>query len=303
MLTLFDKNWSALLRPGDANNFFHSRRLTPFLSEQTEYSPVNAWWLSEISRLLYRRGPEEIGPLADPVTRHHFLEKVKLKEIRFIDKGTAHCALLLSENRRGRPFAVLAFRGTTCFETWLSNLNTVQTDWIGEGLVHSGFKNEFKKLWEEAADILSGIRCPIFYTGHSLGGALAILAASLRPPRAVYTFGSPKVGDSVFANSLRDIPIYRLINNRDIVPTVPPSRIPFDFCHCGKLLNFFHNNGNLQEDASEYEDEPSFPATFRQVTNRWRRRFLDPPEFLIDHAPVNYTAHLAEALLKAEEKE
>ncbi|MFW6373581.1 MAG: lipase family protein [Thermodesulfobacteriota bacterium] len=301
MPTLFDNSWSALLRPGDATNFFLERCLRPFQSEAPAYSAVNAWWMAEICRVLYRRGPDEIGPLAHPVTRGHILRKVKLKEVRFIDKGTAHCALILSEIDPDRPFAILAFRGTTGFETWLSNLNTFQVPWMGEGLVHGGFKKEFYKLWYEVEDLLSELRCPVFYTGHSLGGALAVMAASLAPPRAVYTFGAPKAGDAVFANSLQRIRIYRLINNRDIVPTVPPSQIPFDFCHCGELLSFFNKNGHPKEAPSQPEESPSFPGALRQVTSQLRRRLLDPPDFLIDHAPVNYTAHLTEELLKTNE--
>ena len=301
MPTLFDNSWNALLRPGDASNFFLDRYLRPFQPEATAYSPVNAWWMAEICRVLYRRGPDEIGRLANPVTRVHILKKAKLKEVRFIDKGTAHCSLILSKIDPDSPFAVLAFRGTTGFETWLSNLNTFQVPWMGDGLVHSGFKKEFYKLWSEVEDLLSELRCPVFYTGHSLGGALAVMAASLMPPRAVYTFGAPKAGDAVFANSLRRIRIYRLINNRDIVPTVPPSQIPFDFCHCGELLSFFHTNGHSQGELSQAQELPNFPAALRQVTSQLRRRLLDPPDFLIDHAPVNYTAHLAEELLKPDE--
>lgn len=297
----FDNRWSALLKPGDASNFFQIGPIKPFQPEATGYSPVNAWWLSEICRLLYRRGPDEIGLLANPITRNHILQGVKLKEIRFCDHGTAHCALILSENHPKSPFAILAFRGTAGLETWLSNLNTIQVPWIGEGLVHRGFKNEFNKLWDEVNGILSKLRRPVFYAGHSLGGALAILTASLRPPRAVYTFGSPKVGDAVFAHSLLDTRIFRLINNRDIVPTVPPSQIPFDFCHVGDMFCFGRQNGHPEANPEELEDEPVPPNGFRGITQQIRRRLMDPPDFLIDHAPVNYTAHLAEEILKPDQ--
>ena len=47
----------------------------------------------------------------------------------------------------------------------------------------------------------------MLYTGHSMGDALAILAASLRRPRAVYTFGAPRMGDAAPLNSTAQLPV------------------------------------------------------------------------------------------------
>ena len=66
---------------------------------------------------------------------------------------------------------------------------------------------------------------PIYITGHSLGGALAVVATwymSMPKLAACYTFGAPKVGDGGPLGRFRT-PIYRVVNGRDPVPDLPPS--------------------------------------------------------------------------------
>ena len=63
----------------------------------------------------------------------------------------------------------------------------------------------------------------LFFTGHSLGGALAITATrflSTDITGACYTFGSPPVGTVDFDIDITT-PIYRIINHVDIVPRLP----------------------------------------------------------------------------------
>jgi triacylglycerol lipase len=66
---------------------------------------------------------------------------------------------------------------------------------------------------------------PLFITGHSLGGALATVAAKkLANPAGIaacYTFGSPRVGDEEWISSIKT-PIYRIVNAADCVTMLPP---------------------------------------------------------------------------------
>jgi hypothetical protein len=84
---------------------------------------------------------------------------------------------------------------------------------------------------------------PLFITGHSLGAALAALAAlsasnAGMPPRAVYTFGMPRVGGPLFGASYGDLSnvTYRLVHGLDLVARVPPPRLLTGFHHVGRLL-------------------------------------------------------------------
>ena len=88
--------------------------------------------------------------------------------------------------------------------------------------MHRGFKLLLMEAWDAVEQQLQNLSAPVYYTDHSLGGALAVLAASLKKPAAIYTFGSPSMGNSEFVDSIRHVNIYRVVNPRDIVACVPP---------------------------------------------------------------------------------
>ena len=260
--------------PGGSDRFFDRSPPPPFRRETQDFSWETAYWLCELSRLIYRLDETEIGPDAPHPDRNVFLNRVGLHEAFTRRNGSNLCAVMVADAAVHGPFAVLAFRGTRGFEGWFSNLNTAHTPWPFGGAVHGGFKADFLGLWEETADALLSLDLPLCSTGHSLGGALAVLAASVLLPLAVYSFGAP--GDAVFAHGLRRVPVYRLELPKDIVPTVPPSVIPFDFDHPGTPVIL---------DPFPPEECPAA-----------QRRFSNPPEFLSSHAPVNYTAAIERRL-------
>jgi hypothetical protein len=130
---------------------------------------------------------------------------------------------------RDNEFAVLAFRGTTTLTDWRTNLNVkrVPLPNAPDVKVHCGFLQAFECCDEEIRAAVDG-NVPkdlgLYITGHSLGGALAqIGSAMLERPNlaACYTFGSPRVGTYDFDRQVK-CPHYRVINNWDLVPGVPP---------------------------------------------------------------------------------
>ena len=102
---------------------------------------------------------------------------------------------------------------------------------------------------EGVSDMLENLpgKMPIYFTGHSLGAALATLAAykalRLKPrPCALYTFGSPRVAGKELASLMDDKlsgQVHRVVNYRDIVPRVPLSLGGFQ--HVGELVYFRRN--------------------------------------------------------------
>ena len=70
----------------------------------------------------------------------------------------------------------------------------------------------------------------VIFTGHSLGGALAVVAAARsKYVGEVYTFGQPRVGNRKYSKQVKS-KVYRFVNNNDIVPRIPP---PLVFRHQG----------------------------------------------------------------------
>ena len=125
--------------------------------------------------------------------------------------------------------AVLAFRGSdpVTLPAWVTDA-VVRLVERGEyaGRVHLGFSSALKRTWDkiERAVERVGDR-PLFLTGHSMGGALAVLAACRlaragQEPVATYTYGAPRVGDPAFCEGYA-LRTYRVVNRLDIVPEMP----------------------------------------------------------------------------------
>jgi hypothetical protein len=140
---------------------------------------------------------------------------------------------------------VLAFAGTdpAVWEALATDFDIRPTP---DRDIHAGFQRAADAASGEIAHAVALSRQgkPLFVTGHSLGGALAALAAQhadqLRDgvtPRAVYVFGMPRTGGDKFRAAynakLGDI-TYRLVHGDDIVAHVPPSGIGFH--HVGRML-------------------------------------------------------------------
>ncbi|KAF2070719.1 hypothetical protein CYY_007961 [Polysphondylium violaceum] len=143
---------------------------------------------------------------------------------------------------------VMAFRGTqmASLQNWITNLNFPKTEpypKFPSALVHSGFLSAYQGVKSQVESGLNYTQelCPscdrLIITGHSLGGALAILAATdvyesglTTLPLEMYTFGSPRLGNVAFAEYFETTiskNLYRLVNDHDLVPHLPPMDLNF----------------------------------------------------------------------------
>ncbi|MBL8755726.1 MAG: hypothetical protein JNK15_20690 [Planctomycetes bacterium] len=267
--------WRNLLRPGGADDFFAAAPTRPLAAADRAGDVDAAWWCSELARLAYR------DPDAKGRARAAFLADVGLRELGSVDRAGTHC--LIVGPAAGAPFVVAAFRGTDEVRDWLTNFQAVPARWSAGGYVHRGFRNAFHDVLEALQDDLGKhAAVPLHLCGHSLGGALALLAATVFGACTVRTFGAPRVGDAAFAATLHGIDVAQFATEHDLVPHLPPSGTPLHFQHV-QVPVVLRGDGGLETwGAVGGESEPAGRD----------RRWYAPPTRLAEHAPLVYSERL-----------
>jgi triacylglycerol lipase len=143
------------------------------------------------------------------------------------------------KNTTGEVYVVI--RGTITPLEWFDDFTAqpvaFQPAGASWGKTTLGFNTIYGDLGPQIAQALTGLQAagplpPIFVTGHSLGAALAHLAAAgIAAQFAVeptsYTFCGPRAGDPGFAAAFvtAGLTTWRMYNTEDIVPTVPPAAV------------------------------------------------------------------------------
>ena len=210
------------------------------------YSDRMAWILASMAYLAYDRFEDD--EKADELLRTK-LEGGGFKLIKtFNSKETDTQAFLAASDE----YAVLAFRGTE-----MSNRQDLRTDAkairvsVLEGRVHGGFIRAYESVAKDVEESISGLEeIPIYITGHSLGAALATVAAQRleHKPKfrnriaACYTFGSPRVGNDQYEKDFKS-PIYRMVNATDIVTVVP--LLLMGYMHIGDVRFLGRKDGDF----------------------------------------------------------
>jgi hypothetical protein len=166
------------------------------------------------------------------------------------------------------------------------------------GKVHGGFKNALDEVWESQGLFYylkskdNGSRT-FWFTGHSLGAPLAVLAAQrFGNVHGLYTYGSPRVGDLDFKNGF-PLKIHRFVNNNDIVTKILP---PGLYHHVGDLkyidsLGFIHEDydpwkgavSGIQSEISSFLDSLGKMGTGLEILI---------PEAIVDHVPIFYATYI-----------
>ena len=135
--------------------------------------------------------------------------------------------------------------------------------------------------------------CTIWFTGHSLGDALATLAAfRYENARGTYTFGSPRVGDKIFKNAFHTR-TYRFVNNCDIITRMPP---PVLYKHVGEL-KYIDSNGVIDSESNRWERITNpvlskISHVFNSLGRTGGGLSVLIPDDIVDHVPTLYATHI-----------
>lgn len=244
---------------------------------------------AELSRLAYCR--MDFGFAFDRDRIRKVLGAVGFSGCQFFEsegpsegRGT-HCFLA---SDAASELSVIVFRGTDQDDPTdlCDDLDVGLMAWPQGGRAHTGFANALADVLTDLEPAVTSAPGRILYAGHNLGAALATLLASLRAPKAVYTFGSPQVGDAAFVASLAGVENYRYVNCCDIVTRVPPTAL--DYEHVGDPY-YIDRDGNITfHPANAVVCADRMEAAAEYLTKySWRIGDVAVRE-LADHAPVNY---------------
>ncbi|WP_319469969.1 hypothetical protein [uncultured Pseudodesulfovibrio sp.] len=262
-------------------NFFeHPELMDAPPIKRAAYSDRTAWIMAELSRLVYERLPNEqeldellkklMGAIENDKPKRELIsmaaefaastnetQESRTDEIlngqsyslfTSYSKGGTECMVVKIPPKPEVNFAgmfVIVFRGTepTSMADLKADLTAKLTGAEGGGRIHTGFKDAYEKVAEDLKkDIKEAGDLPVYITGHSLGGALALVATRYIGSDSVgatYTFGGPRVGDAGFFKGIKT-PVYRVVNAADGV-----ARIPFGagWSFCLAILRLIPLNG------------------------------------------------------------
>lgn len=199
---------------------------------------------------------------------------------------------------------IVVFRGTEGFnvQDWVTNFKREMVyDGMTGGKLHLGFDQAFTSILNDMYNVLAECQLPICVYGHSLGGALATIAAYYLKKCCGFNvahvglIGSPKVGDALFAaqfNKLLFRRTHNYVNCCDIV-----TRVPFRNYPVGKLFYIDSNsvvhapitrsNGRISAGSSKAY------RTCDRVLGRFKHLFQLPSRGIDDHSLSSYEKALS----------
>jgi hypothetical protein len=281
-----------VLHPERDSSYVHFENAAahPFDGGAAGLGRRNAWWLADAALLAYR-------DVLDAISRF----KQAGMQAELIQAGGLQAYVAW-----GSSFLIVAFRGTES-DQWddiFDDLKFRQEAWGGGAkLVHRGFKDALERVWPGMEPLVEhlGETRSVWFSGHSLGGALAVLAADRYPKTAgVCTIGSPRVGNRAFGAAFDtrfNGRALRYVAATDIVTHVPPETFfNFSYQHVGALRQISEIGAvTRQPPPLEHfvDDLIGEPRHMLEVVDGLQGGTLvHAPKFLLDHMVRGYTVDI-----------
>ncbi|NIF18805.1 lipase family protein [Pantoea sp. Cy-639] len=209
-LAKFDEIWKA--DAGQIKAFYPLYEDVPY-SKRLEVVPFDP--------VLYPANNPELGSDQETPGSIHFLDD------RDQDYSTDTQAFVTHNDE----VIVIAVRGTSEGPDFLRDADAYQVPFQeGAGKVHRGFYEAAQRVYGFALQYLQKfyIGQKLIMCGHSLGGAIALLASEMLRRQKIYkldivlyTYGSPRAADATFVKEAADLTHYRMVNHNDPIPSVP----------------------------------------------------------------------------------
>ena len=315
------KEFDQLFGPQINHSYFFQQPGVPynFQYDANSYDISNAAWMADAALLAYVPNPLDnlknfdLDSLRAAGWNKNYvkaqLANAGFPGVKLFNRNGTQ--LFVAHNSKA---VVVSFRGTEVKE--LRDLlydGNFTISGEGNGEVHRGFQAGVDAVWEspEDEDLVDHLRditengtVPAWFTGHSLGAALAIIAAhrwqAIGKVQGIYTFGSPGVGNRQFSQSFDTTTAIRMVHNQDIVTTV--SQKP-NFLHVGDLYLIDETQNIVEKPTRTDDDEPIFPKLPEYFLTQsldilQNYKPLDKgnpapiPGWLADHAPKFYSNYI-----------
>ncbi len=255
---------------------------------KTSLDAGNAYWMARLAKAAYTKKPDG-SPDTDAIKAD--LQK---EDPDFIDIKGANAKSSQGILVEHKKYFAIAFRGTDELSDWKDNLDLIPQEVLLKdskeaslkGYFHKGFWDATNDIWQDlflsyqqrqAEDRKNRqtLKKPVrslFLTGHSLGGAMATIAAAKllqqdTPFISAYTFGQPRAmthQTATIFDGKAKFRFFRFQNNNDIV-TRAPARL-MNYSHVGSYMY-------IDEDQKIHND-----------IGFWYR-FLDAVEGMIGDVP------------------
>lgn len=290
-----------------SNNFSESDLPCGVPTTHTQFSiddrrtAENAYMLMAANHLAYRFWPGR---------RERILRQWGFSNFEFFDNSRTSTNGLWAEHK---DFVLLVFRGTQEPTDLVTDANVTldppPSEWNIEGRLHRGFLNAAQSVDVQvstAATLAQAKQKPLVVSGHSLGGALALLSAihlekQKTPVHSIWAFGAPKVGDPSAMRSMSKIlsgRLHQLNQPTDPIPLLPFTseeqlvldRLAQDY---GKYLPLF---GTLAANAA-YNSAGGETQQQQLVT---RTSLVDFARGFWKHLPRSYVCDLGQRTLPVE---